>query len=782
MTRCLDQKFRAPPDINKAGACIEDDAHRPAENAGVRLDVDDVATETIALTRTFGMVPATRNDIISPAVLDRVMVATNAFIKAGAALDPALLEGTTLVAVKRFYDAAREVPWLDPVLEGTRLRERTWRCASHVAYFALQEHQRRCKVIPAIVSAMQGMSLSLVHVHERCFPGKEFLDTAREALKHAGLPGGCLSTVYLSNMARHARHLLRATLQASNAAAVAGAIEAFARAPGSIADAVAAELRGGMDDLPGTIVRAASVQLTRRVKDRTRGRGAPAGRHRLDVLVDAILGGEASCCWQEARRSWRDALLPELESRARNIDVAAIASGAVRDVLAAMTVDEALSAMFSVRLPPRVAVAGAGSLDPARVLRDRAMASARNHAGTALWNVLAPVVEGVLDDIAKVPERHVCLPRCTRQAIALAIDDGQVYRLDITANDATGRVDAATVRFSLEPRKIHVFTLRGLDRIDALLARGFLPARGTITRKPGGGLLLHLPFEKECTVDPFPGSLDGGTSCGPARVVVGGVDLGLKHLAWQSIGECQQSGSGDGSWEPVDKAHPEIARFCIDQAQLAGRKDAWFLGKDMSPAPNLKRELIALAEQARALQRRKALLRRRYRGNHGHAWKYFMARREWQRCWRKMRHLHEEIARQVATRIVAACKYYHVQVLRFEDLSWSHHSAKRVSGAWLSAWQVHWFFSQVQARAALLARLAGIAVELVDARGTSKRCSACSTTGIRKGKTFSCTNDGCKKVVDSDLNAARNVRIAPISPRPRAKGEGARYRPLACPV
>ena len=92
------------------------------------------------------------------------------------------------------------------------------------------------------------------------------------------------------------------------------------------------------------------------------------------------------------------------------------------------------------------------------------------------------------------------------------------------------------------------------------------------------------------------------------------------------------------------------------------------------------------------------------------------------------------------------------------------------------------FFSEVQARATKLARLAGVAVELVDARGTSKRCSACNTTGARKGKTFSCTNDGCKKVMDSDLNAARNVRIAPISPRPRAKGEGARYRPLACPV
>ncbi len=139
-----------------------------------------------------------------------------------------------------------------------------------------------------------------------------------------------------------------------------------------------------------------------------------------------------------------------------------------------------------------------------------------------------------------------------------------------------------------------------------------------------------------------------------------------------------------------------------------------------------------------------------------------------------------DLDRQVATRIVAACRHHGVEVLRFEDLSWSSHSAKRVSGAWLASWQVHWFFSQVQERATTLARLAGIAVELVGARGTSKRCSACGTTGIREGKTFSCTNKTCNKQMDSDLNGSRNVRIAPTSPRLHAKGEGARYRPLAC--
>ena len=78
------------------------------------------------------------------------------------------------------------------------------------------------------------------------------------------------------------------------------------------------------------------------------------------------------------------------------------------------------------------------------------------------------------------------------------------------------------------------------------------------------------------------------------------------------------------------------------------------------------------------------------------------------------------------------------------------------------------------------ASAAGFAVEFVDARGTSKRCSACGTIGNRHGKTFLCTNVDCEKMVDSDLNGSRNVRTAPASPRLNAKEEGARYRPLAC--
>jgi len=259
-----------------------------------------VANEIITLTRTFGMVPASRADIIEPEVLERVVKVANAFVKAGASLDPVVLKGTTMAAVKRFYATTRTVPWLNPVLEATGLRERAWRCASHVAFFALQEHQRRCTVIPAIVSALQGISLSTIR--DKPFPTKELLDMARGALKDAGLPAGCLSAVYLSNMARHAKHLLEAALRSSCHDAITRCMEGIARDPRGIVGGVIAGVAAGIENVPADIARDVSRRLTRRVKERTRGRGVPAGKHRLDAVIDAILAGASMATWQPARR------------------------------------------------------------------------------------------------------------------------------------------------------------------------------------------------------------------------------------------------------------------------------------------------------------------------------------------------------------------------------------------------------------------------------------------------------------------------------------------------
>ncbi len=772
------QKFDALVQVKCAGKEHVLDAHRPAGNAGARLDVFQVATETITLTRTFGMIPASRDDIVAPAVLERVVIAANAFVKAGLSLDPAMLEGTSMVAVKRFYDAARKVSWLDPVLKATRLRERAWRCASQSAYFALQEHQRRCKVIPAIVSAMQGISLSTIR--EKTFPSKYFLAVARDALKDAGLPGGCLSVVYLSNMARYTKHLIEDALCVSCREAITRCMNVIARDPRHIVEPVIAIITAGMEHVPAAITRALSRRLTRRMKERARSRGKPIGTHHLDVLVDSILARPDMATWQKARRAWRDASMQEISKQVSGLDVPPMVTDAVKSVLAAMTVDDALATMFSSRGIPRVTMTGVAIPDPERVLHDRAAVLCRNQVGATLWAMLVVEVNAALASISKDPAAHVVPPRCKKQCIPVAIDDGQVFRLDLRKEAITGHVVEAKVRFSLEPGMTSTFHLRGLDRIDAMVTRGFTPTRGTITRKPGGGLLLHLPFEKACTIDAFPAGMAGEAEANSSSVFVAGVDLGLKHLAWLSIGECRRTPGVDGSREPVHAACAESARYCIDQPRLVGTRGAWLEGGMISMVPNVKRQLISTIRQARALQRRKDLLRQQFGKGSKHAWRYFVARREWQRCWRRVRHLHEEIARQVATRIVTACLHHGVTLLRFEDLSWSSQSSKQKSGSWLASWQVHWFFSQVQVRATLLARLAGIAVEFVDARGTSKRCSACGVIGNRDGKSFTCTNKDCGKKVDSDLNGARNVRIAPTSPRLHAKVEGARYRPLAC--
>jgi hypothetical protein len=236
----------------------------------------------------------------------------------------------------------------------------------------------------------------------------------------------------------------------------------------------------------------------------------------------------------------------------------------------------------------------------------------------------------------------------------------------------------------------------------------------------------------------------------------------------------------DGYLVRLSKKAPDIARHVIDQEQLLGSRTNWFPGawlvngcddggevgvnkasKHDKQLPNWKGSLAKAFARSRYLHQQMARIVEQC-GSKKRAKKtvaYMKIRKEWKRCWKRIRHLHDELAKQVATRIVAACEHFGVDLLRFEDLSWSRHSSKRVAGYWLATWQVHWFHSRIQQHATLLARVAGIAVERVNAAGTSKRCSYCGKKGNRDGKTFACKE--CFRSVDSDLNAARNVAIAP---------------------
>ena len=117
-----------------------------------------------------------------------------------------------------------------------------------------------------------------------------------------------------------------------------------------------------------------------------------------------------------------------------------------------------------------------------------------------------------------------------------------------------------------------------------------------------------------------------------------------------------------------------------------------------------------------------------------------------------------ELVHQISTRIIAYLNYFDVSRLILEDLKWSKHSLKTEIGYFLSSWQIHWFFAQIQDTLKNMAKLHGITVEMVNPKYSSKNCWKCDQRGNRVGKTFICTSNVCVRYqVDSDLNAARNL-------------------------
>ncbi len=147
--------------------------------------------------------------------------------------------------------------------------------------------------------------------------------------------------------------------------------------------------------------------------------------------------------------------------------------------------------------------------------------------------------------------------------------------------------------------------------------------------------------------------------------------------------------------------------------------------------------------------------------------------------WKKINNLHFDIIQRNSVFLLRIALKHGVFTVRFEDLSFSKHSPKRKK-PYLTFWQVHWFFSQLQAHATPLLERYGIKVQLVNVRHTSHICSEChrlkvqdfaerkhATRSTKNSKHFSCSNprhakrNGKKFRLDADLNAARNIALSP---------------------
>jgi len=157
--------------------------------------------------------------------------------------------------------------------------------------------------------------------------------------------------------------------------------------------------------------------------------------------------------------------------------------------------------------------------------------------------------------------------------------------------------------------------------------------------------------------------------------------------------------------------------------------------------------------------------------------------------WDKINRIHLEIRNQLTHRILQIAQFHKVSLIKFEDLSWSKHSRKSVSGKWIAYHQIHWFHSKIIQHVVQSAKRVGIKVAVVNARWSSQICSHCAKGnnlalnitmqsnkshlrdyfGSRTGKQFRCKQmrykDGAslhKFELDADLNAARNICMRPL--------------------
>lgn len=451
---------------------------------------------------------------------------------------------------------------------------------------------------------------------------------------------------------------------------------------------------------------------------------------------------------------------------------------------------------------------------------------ARREVERAVIAGLAPVIEnachGFLENVVAAPSRHLKRPAFTKRTIPLGLGEAQVYTIDEHAGGGT--IEATLKFFSRQKMKELVerhelyegmkengfelgamtFRLRDEDRFHEMVAAGLEPKLGTLSLKRGSQLLLTVPFKQappppfltlsnEC-IDGYITSaheqaivsiIDAGQPPGgtgehdgvvqslvdaldrEARAKVASVDLGLKTLATMHVGEYVKEG---GRWTHANPHHRELQRYFIDQEQLDGPRHGWLVpggvprdGNGRTGGVfNFKRRLLNLLHDAWKHQSLVDNFKNEHPRDYKHHARYDTLKMKLDRAWEKLDRLHDEIAKQVATRIVAACMFNDVDVLRFEDLSWSRHSKKRNVGYFLASNQVHWFFARVQAIARDMAMRHGITVEMADARDTSKTCSKCGERGVRKGKVFTCSSCGLQ--LDSDLNAARNIATAKHSP------------------
>ena len=282
--------------------------------------------------------------------------------------------------------------------------------------------------------------------------------------------------------------------------------------------------------------------------------------------------------------------------------------------------------------------------------------------------------------------------------------------------------------------------------------------------------VLKMEGRKLILCQPFKIKMDHATNTSQresAPKIEVGVDLGIKHFAVLSV------------MDKTDPTHPiELQRYYLGQKTLYDMKFDDKSGHfkrlaNQKHATNIKLKLINLRQEHDNIQRKRAEYENRHPSVFHEKIKHYHRSKTESVLWNKIQHVNYDIVARLSGLIVKIAKYHGAQFIRFEDLRWSRHQAKKEKGKFIAFWQVHWFHSQVQSMTAQNAIRCGIRAVMVDAFMSSQTCTRCHEKGDRlksNTKLFYCPH--CKTTIDADLNAARNitkrdtVKILPVSHSP----------------
>ncbi|MFX0090598.1 MAG: zinc ribbon domain-containing protein [Candidatus Hodarchaeota archaeon] len=733
-----------------------------------------------------------------PEVFKQFNRAVNVLIKQGIQRPNHFFALDSLKAVKYFYNSLSKDKKVKKVFDQLDLHNRIRRCAAQYAYFAIREYKRRVKDIkllsPIIAKEIRQKGLKSIQGEE--YPNRALMKACWVKLRQEYGPKDQMSRYELTNLLRHIRNLLGNVLYEQLKNEEEDVVQALTISESHI-DAHLNKLgrtnQEQTSEWAKKFVKRLSSLLTQRINRNKKNMRPTWGKGFFDELIEEIIDKQAlpddqgritltDTAWQAARRSWRDNLLAQLQQAGLDQSLEDTALTKTKDQL---TPNYVLKQVFKPR-HARFWYTKELKKDFRRYQAHQLVDLIKNTFLTQNKPLFTRLVLQACKKVSQNPHQWLKTPRYEAQAIPLGIDDNCSYKLGFERDPAIDpkkeeqdeRAGEIFVRLTLRPEQPIDYLITDQKRWLELVSQGYTPQKPVFHKRSGGGALaLAVPFK--CP----PRSSQASKNIIPRDAqICTSVDLGLKVLAALSLTQGVQPiqwAKGTTFKDLVPQFADtrvedyEIGRYFLTQEHLSRPAKDWFKKPPAGatwPRPNIKRHLFNLREEVKRLQSQKDTYRANHQNYYRKRVKYKRLKREWQRIWDHISGIHEDMAKQLATRIISVSQAYNSQVIRFENLKWSQATKKEDAGYWLATWQVHWFHSEIIRHTRILATRQGIKVELVVAKGTSSRCSSCGKIGERTGKMFYCPH--CQRHLDSDLNAARNIAVAPISPdATRVRGE-----------